>query len=140
MEITKQWNDEDSAYIRKKVIEYNLSNIPEEVRHPVQNISFVIRNEDNQLVGGITGTIFWYGMHIDFLWVDESLRGRGYGKELLKKIEENAMENRCKVIQLDTFSFQAPKFYQKFGYEVVGTIDEFPTKEFQQVYLQKRLM
>ena len=25
-----------------------------------------------------------------------------------------------------TFSFQAPKFYRKYGFEIVHTIDDFP--------------
>jgi ribosomal protein S18 acetylase RimI-like enzyme len=28
----------------------------------------------------LTGTIFWNHLHIDYLWVDNSLRGKGYGK------------------------------------------------------------
>ncbi|WP_342509635.1 GNAT family N-acetyltransferase [Sporosarcina sp. FSL K6-2383] len=139
MQINQQWNQEDSDYIRKKVIKHNLSKIPDEVKHPVKNISFMLRNEEEEILGGITGTIFWYHLHIDFLWVDESLRGKGYGKKLLDQIEKTARENNCKLIQLDTFSFQAPDFYQKYGYQIVGIIEEHPTKDFQQYYLEKRL-
>ncbi|WP_419960168.1 GNAT family N-acetyltransferase [Psychrobacillus sp. BM2] len=139
MKITQQWNQEDSDFIRKKVIEYNLAKLLEDVKHPVKNISFILRNEDEIILGGITGTIFWYHLHIDFLWVDESLRGNGYGKQLLDNIELLARENNCNLIQLDTFSFQAPNFYQKYGYDVVGVIEDHPNKNNQQYYLTKRL-
>lgn len=139
MKITQQWNQEDSDYIRKKVIEHNLSKLLDEVKHPVKNISFILRDEEDKILGGITETIFWYSLHIDFLWVDESLRGQGYGKQLLDNIEGIARENRCKLIQLNTFSFQAPNFYQKYGYEVVGVIEEHPNKDNQQYYLSKKL-
>ena len=139
MKITQQWNQEDSEYIRKKVIEHNLAKLPDNVKHPVKNISFILRDEEETILGGITGTIFWYSLHIDFLWVDESLRGKGYGKQLLGKIEKIATENSCRLIQLDTFSFQAPDFYQKYGYEVVGVIEEHPNVENQQYYLAKKL-
>lgn len=139
MKITQQWNQQDSDYIRKKVIEHNLSKLPDEVKHPVKNISFILRDKEEKILGGITGTIFWYNLHIEFLWVDESLRGKGYGKQLLDNIEETARENRCKLIQLDTFSFQAPNFYQKYGYEVVGVIKGHPNKDNQQYYLSKKL-
>ena len=139
MKITQQWNQEDSDYIRKKVIEHNLAKLPDEVKHPVKNISFILRDEREKILGGITGTIFWYHLHIDFLWVDESLRGKGYGRQLLHNIEEIARENKCNLIQLDTFSFQAPNFYQRYGYEVVGVIEEHPNKVNQQYYLSKRL-
>ncbi|MFC0272353.1 GNAT family N-acetyltransferase [Metabacillus herbersteinensis] len=45
---------------------------------------FILRDEGEKVLGGITGTIFWYKLNIDFLWVDESLKGPGYGKKLLK--------------------------------------------------------
>lgn len=139
MLITQQWNQEDSEYIRKKVIEHNLSKLPDDVKHPVKNISFILRDKGGEILGGISGTIFWYNLHIDYLWVDESLRGKGYGKELLNCIENIARENRCKLIQLDTFSFQAPSFYRKNGYEIVGVVEEHPNKENQQYYLKKKL-
>ncbi|WP_090989652.1 N-acetyltransferase [Bacillus sp. OV322] len=140
MNITQRWIQEDSDYIRKKVIEHNLSKLPDDIKHPVKIISFILRGGEEEILGGITGTIFWYNLHIQSLWVDESLRGKGYGKELLTRIEKIARDNNCKLIQLDTFSFQAPKFYQKNGYDVVGIIDEFPDKENQQYYLSKRLI
>ena len=139
MEILKQWNQTDSDYIRQKVIEHNMANIPEEMKHPKQQISYILRDEDQKILGGITGTIYWYQLHIDFLWVDESLRGQGFGKELLTRIEEFATEHSCKLIQVDTFSFQAPNFYQKFGYEVIGTVDDFPVKYSKQYYLIKKM-
>lgn len=105
----------------------------------MKNVSFILRDENENIVGGITGTIFWYNLHIDLLWVDESQRGKGYGKKLLDNIEEFASENNCTIIHLDTFSFQAPNFYQKNGYEVVSVIEEPSTKEYQQYYLIKRL-
>jgi len=140
MKITQQWNQEDSDFIRKKVIEHNLAKLPEDIKHPIKNISFILRNEDEIILGGITGTIFWYHLHIDFLWVDESLRGNGYGKQLLDNIELLARENNCNLIQLDTFSFQAPNFYQKYGYDVIGVIEDHPNKNNQQYYLVKKLL
>ncbi|SEM20467.1 Acetyltransferase (GNAT) family protein [Mesobacillus persicus] len=140
MEITDQWSKEESEYIRKKVIEHNLSKLPDEVKHPVKNVSFILKDDEGKILGGITGTIFWYCLHIDFLWVDESLRGKGYGKELLARIEKIASENHCRLIQLDTFSFQAPDFYQKYGYTIVGIVEEHPNKEHKQYYLTKKLM
>lgn len=139
VKITNQWSQEDSDYIRKKVIEHNLSVLPAEVKHPVKNVSFILRNNEGEIVGGVTGAIFWYHLHIDFLWVDHSLRGKGYGKELLERIEASARENHCRLILLDTFSFQAPDFYQKYGYEVVGLVENHPEGH-QQYYLEKRIL
>jgi ribosomal protein S18 acetylase RimI-like enzyme len=139
MRITAKWTQEDREYIRTKLIEYNLSQLPEEVNHPMKPISFLLRDEQDQIVGGITGTMFWQCMHVDFLWLEESLRGKGYGKQLLAKMEEAAKEHSCRLIQLDTFSFQAPDFYQRNGYEVIGIVDGYPTELHKRYYLVKRL-
>lgn len=32
---------------------------------------------------------------------------------------------RCKWVLLNTFSFQAPEFYKKFGYQIFGVLDNF---------------
>jgi ribosomal protein S18 acetylase RimI-like enzyme len=101
MQIYKQWIQEDIDYIRKKVIEYNLSLLPDEVKQPSMKVSSVLRNDEGQIVGGITGTIVWYHLHIEYLWVDNSLRGKGYGKELLNHIEKTAIENNCRLVLLD---------------------------------------
>jgi GNAT superfamily N-acetyltransferase len=140
MNISQQWNQSDSEYVRKKLIEYNLTKIPDEVKHAVKDVSSILRNDVGEIVGGITGKINWYCLHIDFLWLDESLRGKGYGKELLHNIEETAKEHNCRHIQLDTFSFQAPDFYQACGYKIVGVIENTPTDNMSQYYLEKKLI
>lgn len=138
MKISNEWNLEDSEYVRNKVIEYNLSILPDEVKQSSRNVSHILRNDDGKIVGGITGKIVWYHLHIDYLWVDDSLRGKGYGKELLIHIEKTARESNCRRILLDSFSFQAPDFYQKLGFKVVGIVEDHP-KGYKQYYLEKRL-
>ena len=54
---------------------------------------------------------------IKYLWVKEYLRGQGTGKKLLWEAEKEAEKRNCKYVFLDTFSFQAPDFYKKYGYQ-----------------------
>ncbi|MDC3413171.1 GNAT family N-acetyltransferase [Terrihalobacillus insolitus] len=138
MEIIQQWNQSQGDFIREKLIEYNMEKLPEELKTPNKNISFVIKDNKEKIVGGITGNMFWYHLHIDILWVDENIRENGYGSKLLKKMEDFAIEKGCRLIYLDTFSFQAPEFYKKNGYEVFGMLEDHP-KGFNQYFLQKRL-
>ncbi|MET3195573.1 GNAT family N-acetyltransferase [Bacillus sp. OAE603] len=138
MHISNQWVKEDCDYIRNKVIEYNLAMLPDEVKQASFNVSCILKNDTGEIVGGITGTIVWYHLHIDYLWVDNALRGKGYGEKLLQHIEKTAIENNCRLILLDTFSFQAPDFYQKLGFKVVGIVEDHP-KGFKQYYLEKKL-
>jgi len=115
-----------------------MEKLPDALKTPNENISFIIKDEEGKVVGGITGNMFWHHLHIDFLWIDQKARGKGYGSELLKKMEEFAIKKGCRLIYLDTFSFQAPEFYKKNGYEVFGILEDHP-KGFNQYFLQKRL-
>lgn len=60
------------------------------------------------------------------MWVDEALRHRGIGALLVQQVEATAIECGCRLIYLDTFSFQAPAFYYGFGYEIACRLDGFP--------------
>ncbi|MCP1125166.1 GNAT family N-acetyltransferase [Bacillus sp. 3103sda1] len=124
--------------MRRKVIEYNASQLPDEIKTSLENVSFMVKDEEGNIVGGITGTIFWHHMHIDFLWIEDKLRHQGYGTKLLHKIEEIAKEKKCRLIMLDTFSFQAPEFYKRHGYKEFGLLKDHP-KGFSQHFLEKRL-
>ena len=73
-------------------------------------------DRSDQLVGGITGTLWGRCLEIDYLWVSDQLRGQGLGSRILTAIEKLARDRHCKVISLETFSFQAPEFYIKHGY------------------------
>jgi hypothetical protein len=51
--------------------------------------------------------------------------------------EGRAVERGCHSAWVDTFSFQAPGFYRKLGYEVFGELDYPP--EHKRFFLRKRL-
>ena len=56
----------------------------------------------------------------------ESARGRGLGRTLMRQAEDVALRRGCHGAWLDTFSFQARGFYEKLGYTVFGSIDDYP--------------
>jgi ribosomal protein S18 acetylase RimI-like enzyme len=64
--------------------------------------------------------------YVAVLAVDEALRGQGWGEQLMAHAEAWAIENKCSGIWLDTFSFQAPKFYKKLGFSEFGSLPNFP--------------
>ena len=137
LNIVQQWKQADSDFIRKKLIEHNMEQLPDKLKTSYEDVSFVLKDDLGEIIGGITANIFWHHMHIDFLWVDKSVREKGYGRELLKRMETLALDKGCRLIFLDTFSFQAPEFYKKNGYEVFGIIEDHP-KGFNQYFLHKK--
>ena len=63
---------------------------------------------------------------MQYLFVEESLRGQGVGSRLLSAAETEAKKRGCKYAFVDTFSFQAPEFYRKSGYREVFALTEYP--------------
>lgn len=72
------------------------------------------------------------------MWIKEELRGHGYGERMLAKLENEARNRGVGYIYLNTFSFQAPGFYQKYGYQVFGKLSNFPAGQ-QRYFLTKKL-
>jgi GNAT superfamily N-acetyltransferase len=88
-------------------------------------IAIFMRNEQDQLVAGIWGYINWNWLFIGLFWVSEPLRGQGHGTNLINQIEAIAKERGCKYAHLDTFSYQARPFYERLGYELFATLDDY---------------
>ncbi|MGB8000402.1 MAG: GNAT family N-acetyltransferase [Anaerobacillus sp.] len=129
--------DDAKELIKRKVVEYNSQQLTHQ-KTPLETVAFVIE-ADGEMVGGISATMFWHHLHIDFLWVEEWKRGSGHGRALLKQIETIAVDKKCRLILLDSFSFQAPGFYLKEGYEICGKVEGHPEGH-TQYFLQKKLM
>jgi GNAT superfamily N-acetyltransferase len=103
-----------------------------------QRLCFALFAPDQEIAGGLVGVIYWDWFCIDLLWVKKDLRGQGYGHRLLTLAEEEARKRGAKHAHLDTFSFQAPKFYKDHGYQVFGELQDFPVGH-QRYYLMKQL-
>jgi GNAT superfamily N-acetyltransferase len=103
-----------------------------------QRLCFVLHAPDQIIVGGVIGETYWDWFYLDLLWVKDELRGHGYGHRLLTRAEDEARQRGAKNAYLDTFSFQAPKFYEQHGYQVFGELQDFPPG-FQRYFLTKKL-
>ena len=128
---------EDSAWgiIGRGIHQYNTQQAGE---NQFQRICFVVNSPDDVIVGGVLGELYWDWFHIDLMWVQEEFRGRGFGKRLLVAAEDEARRNGAKNVFLDTFSFQAPDFYKKYGYQVFGALGDYPAGH-QRYFLKKQL-
>lgn len=91
-----------------------------------QLFAFLVRNEQEEIVAGVSGWTWAHACEIRTLWVHPDFRGQGYGQSLLEAAEQEAQARGCKIILLNTYSFQAPAFYQKHGYELAWQLNDFP--------------
>lgn len=94
--------------------------------------------ETGKVIGGLWGRTGFAQLFIELLFVPESLRGQKLGEKLIGLAEEEARRRGCVGAWLDTFSFQAPGFYQKLGYSVFGQIEDYPPGH-QRYFLSKKL-
>jgi ribosomal protein S18 acetylase RimI-like enzyme len=92
----------------------------------------------DQVVGGMFGHSGMGWLYIDYLWLDGQERGQGLGKDLLQAAEEQARQRGCVGVFLYTYSFQAPDFYQKQGFQIMGVLEDCPPGH-QRYYLKKAL-
>ncbi|WP_346354759.1 GNAT family N-acetyltransferase [Azotosporobacter soli] len=139
--LLSEGDEASAAYIRKQLIAYNMASVPRDGLLELEPLQIVLKDEAGTIVGGINANTiaYWKKCRIDIFWIDENYRKTGYGSILLKKVEEIARDRGCTVVQLDTYSFQAPAFYQKNGYEVFGAIENSPTGH-TQYFLKKSLL
>ena len=106
--------------------------------YKASRVCFVLYAPDNEVVGGVIGDIYWDWFFINLMFVKDELRGRGYGHRLLVLAEDEARKRGARNVYLDTFSFQAPDFYKKYGYQVFGVLPDFPAGH-QRYFLTKQL-
>ncbi len=89
-------------------------------------IAVVLRDETGDIVGGLWAQLYFDWAFIELLFVPESLRGADFGSKLIREAEEIIKAKGAVGIWLDTFSFQAPGFYERQGYERFGTLENYP--------------
>ena len=135
IEIRSDPSEEEKALIFNQLVEFNQSQVGDSKR---RDFGIFASDETGSTVGGLLGFIHWNGCFISTLWIAEPFRRKGIGRQLLTKAEEWAVQNECGHIHLDTFDFQARGFYEKSGFHVFGTIEDYPIGH-QRFYLIKRL-
>ena len=94
--------------------------------HEVQPLACSAEVEGHGVVGGAVGRLWSGCVELQQLWISESLRGRGLGRQLLKAFEQLAIQRGAQSVFLDTFSFQAPQFYERQGYLCESTNLHYP--------------
>jgi ribosomal protein S18 acetylase RimI-like enzyme len=107
---------EKSADFEAKNAFYRL--LPDGLKTKNQFI-FNIHHENNQVIG-----VIWYGLRSDdegFIYdfeIDETYRGKGYGKEALVLLEEHARSMHVKKLGLHVFGHNkhAYELYIKMGF------------------------
>lgn len=110
MSILQSSTPEIQEELHKRLQQYNA-----EYMDGGKDYSFHIE-EEGTVVAGIIAESVGDTLEVEFLYVDEVMRGHKLGEKLLAKVEECAKQDGLKRVLLNTYSFQAPEFYKKQGY------------------------
>ena len=100
-------------------------------------LAFFVRERD-RVVAGICGNTWGGTCELRQFWVEESERHRGLGRILFDAAEQEARRRGCTQLVLMTFSFQAPAFYERRGFEAIAAIDDHP-RGHRNLLMRKRL-
>ena len=122
-DITDHIEENSQREIFEGLLSYNLEHL--EDKNP-KDLGIYLKDETGKIIAGLIGNTHGNWLTVKFLWVSDELRGKNIGSEILQLAEKTAKERGCKYVFLDTFSFQAPAFYRKHGYQDAFVLEEYP--------------
>lgn len=135
IETVENAGEQERLAILEPLMTYNNAQVESEF----EKFALLVRDEPGgPILGGLYGKIAYRWLFIDLLSVPKQARGQGIGSRLLRMAEELACKKACVGIWLDTFSFQAPIFYEKNGFTEIGQIADYPPGHSHH-FFQKRL-
>lgn len=123
--------------VRQGLVQFNM---PEFGHIKEPSIVFEQRDTMGALQGGVIAVVYEQVLLVRFLWVSEACRHQGLGSQLLSNVEQLARESGANQLVLDTYTFQAPRFYQRQGFVEVGRYKNFPKPGCDKIFYSKVLL
>ena len=96
-----------------------------------------VRDATGRILGGLILQSYWRESYIELLWLSARARRAGFGSLLLKEAERRAQGRGSALIHLNTYSFQAPGFYEKQGYQRFGGMSGSPQGASRHFYVKR---
>ena len=91
------------------------------------HFALMLRDAQSGLaVGGALVEVLYGWLYVELLGVPDDIRGQRLGSRLLQAVEEQARARGCNGIWLNCFSFHAPEFYRKNGFELFAQLQDHP--------------
>ena len=81
---------------------------------------------DESVLGGAYGVTHYGWLYLSTLWLEREVRGQGWGARLMAIFEGEGVARGCHGAWVDTYGFQAPRFYERAGYKEFGRLEDFP--------------
>jgi GNAT superfamily N-acetyltransferase len=91
-----------------------------------QEFGIFVRDDQGEILAGISGLVWAGCCELQAMWVDRSLRGRGLARALMAAAEDEARRRGCALIEFRAYDLLARGLYERLGYETVGVIEGWP--------------
>ena len=124
-----------TRFVTESLASHNIAATGHSSWYPV---SFFLRSARGVWLGGLLGNIWGGWLHVTHLWVASPERRHGNGTRLLQAAETYAIERGCLAATLETHSYEARPFYEKLGYQVFATLEDYPPGH-SKFFLRKQL-
>jgi GNAT superfamily N-acetyltransferase len=115
---------------------YQARDLPE---NAVKPLNFLVYDAEGVIVGGLIAETQFLWLKISVMAVAEHARRRGVGRRLVELAEQEAKARHCKYSYVDTFDYQAPDFYLKLGYQLVGKLENWDSHGHTKCFFTKQL-
>ncbi|MDX8516706.1 GNAT family N-acetyltransferase [Mesorhizobium dulcispinae] len=135
LEVTTDPLPRDLAFVGEALTAFNDGDVGVSGR---KTLAVFVRDDAGAIVAGISGYTAWGWLYVQWLWVDEKLRGQRVAASMLDAAEREALARGCQAAWIDTFNPTAAKVYQRQGYQPFGTLPDFPVGRCR-IFLQKKL-
>lgn len=118
--VTDAPTPDDLAVVSAALDRFNVQTSGVDDRRP---LAVLVRDpETDRVIGGLTGRTSLGLLFVDLFFLPSELRGGGLGARILRRAEDEARARGCRSAVLYTISFQAPDFYRKQGWQLLGEV------------------
>ncbi|WP_376705787.1 GNAT family N-acetyltransferase [Mesorhizobium sp. ISC25] len=124
------------AFLGERLTAFNDSDVGASGR---KTLAVFVRDKRGAIVAGISGYTAWGWLYVQWLWVDEKLRGQHMAGTMLEAAEREGIARGCHGAWIDTFNPKAAKAYERQGYLPFGVLADFPIGR-SRIFLQKKLV
>jgi GNAT superfamily N-acetyltransferase len=92
-----------------------------------QEFGIFVRDDQQTIIAGVSGSIWGGCCQIHVLWVDGEHRRRGLARRLLAEAEAEARRRGCRLVMGITYDVLTSGYYEPLGYQTIGLIEDCPT-------------
>ncbi|XMB86756.1 GNAT family N-acetyltransferase [Mycoplasmatota bacterium WC44] len=113
----------------QKVLEQKTKESQDNIKIPkILDEITIVALDNGEFAGGLVGKLNENSLHIDLLVVPLKFRGKKIAYHMMCLAENEARKRGIPTMDLSTGEFQAKEFYEKLGYKVVYTRQNYPSR------------